>query len=108
MEDSKDKVQENLLANGGRCCEWGYLHALMLLIIASGCEHLELKHSHIRKDNNQEYFLRTLSGQIPFFFYFSKLREALSSSSFASCFRDSIKQLVPLCGINVSSTRTKE
>lgn len=80
----------------------------MLLIIASGCEHLELKHSHIRKDNNQEYFLRTLSGQIPFFFYFSKLREALSSSSFASCFRDSIKQLVPLCGINVSSTRTKE
>lgn len=71
MEDSKDKVQENLLANGGRCCEWGYLNALMLLIIASRCEHLELKHSHIRKDNNQEYFLRTLSGQIPFF-YFSK------------------------------------
>lgn len=84
MEDSKDKVQENLLANGGRCCEWGYLNALMLLIIASRCEHLELKHSHIRKDNNQEYFLRTLSGQISFFL----LLKVLSSSSFASCFRD--------------------
>lgn len=23
MEDSKDKVQENLLANGGRFCEYG-------------------------------------------------------------------------------------
>lgn len=44
MEDSKDKVQENLLANGGRCCECGYFNALMLPVFASGCEHVELKH----------------------------------------------------------------
>lgn len=25
LEDSKDKVQENLLANGGRCCECGFV-----------------------------------------------------------------------------------
>lgn len=43
MEDSKDKVQENLLANGGRCCECGALNALMLLLLASEYEYVELK-----------------------------------------------------------------
>lgn len=84
MEDSKDKVQENLLANGGRCCEWGYLNALMLLVFASEYEHLELKHSHISTDNNQGYFLRIYLARSPFFFFSPKFREALSSSSFAS------------------------
>lgn len=49
MEDSKDKVQENLLANGGRFCEYGFL-------FASENEHVALKHAHIRKDNHQQHF----------------------------------------------------
>lgn len=53
MEDSKDKVQENLLANGGRCCECGGLNALMLLL-APEYEYVELKPSHFRK----EHFIR--------------------------------------------------
>lgn len=59
MEDSKDKVQENLLANGGRCCECGDLNALMLLLLASEYEYVELKASHFRKDNHQQRFIRT-------------------------------------------------
>lgn len=59
MEDSKDKVQENLLANGGRSCECGGLNALMLLLLASEYEYVELKPSHFRKDNHQQHFIRT-------------------------------------------------
>lgn len=83
MEDSKDKVQENLLANGGRCSEWGYLNALVLLVFASGCEHLESKHSHIRKDNNQGYFLRTYLARSLFFLL---LKVKRSFIQFQLCF----------------------
>lgn len=59
MEDSKDKVQENLLANGGGCCECGGLNVLILFLLASEYEYMELKPSHFRKDNNQQHFIRT-------------------------------------------------
>lgn len=58
MEDSKDKVQENLLASGGTCYECGGLNALMLILLASEFEYVELKPSHFRKDNHQQYFIR--------------------------------------------------
>lgn len=46
IEDSKDKVQENLLANGGRCSiVVGFFYALMLLLFASEYEHVGLKYT---------------------------------------------------------------
>lgn len=81
MEDSKDKVQENLLANGGRCRERGYVNALMLPVFASEYGHSELKHSPIRQNNPQEYFLRAHLATLHFF---PEVMETLYSSSFAS------------------------
>lgn len=75
MEDSKDEVQENLLANGGRCCEYvccGFFNALMLPLFSS-------EYSRYKKGQPPATFFKNTSTQLPFF---SKLAADLSSIRF--------------------------